>query len=222
MRRLRCLLGRDLALNWNDLGAALRPVMFFALVAVSFPLGLGADPALLRAVAPGLVWVSALLAVLLALDGLFREDAMDGTLEQWLLSDLPLSITVLARLLAQWISHVAPVVLMGPVLGAALGLPLSSCGVLFVTLLIGTPTVLLIGALGSALLAPARSGSGLLGLLVLPLFVPILVFGAGTTMAHVGGAEVTAQLALLGGFLVLALSLLPAGIAVALRIVTGG
>ena len=147
MKRIRCLLGRDLALNWNDLGAALRPVMFFALVAVSFPLGLGADPTLLRAVAPGLVWVSALLAVLLALDGLFREDAMDGTLEQWLLSDLPLSITVLARLLAQWISHVAPVVLMGPVLGAALGLPLSSCGVLFVTLLIGTPTVLLIGAL---------------------------------------------------------------------------
>ena len=128
MKRIRCLLGRDLALNWNDLGAALRPVMFFALVAVSFPLGLGADPTLLRAVAPGLVWVSALLAVLLALDGLFREDAMDGTLEQWLLSDLPLSITVLARLLAQWISHVAPVVLMGPVLGAAWVCPYPAVG----------------------------------------------------------------------------------------------
>lgn len=221
MRLWHCF-QRDLALNWNDLGASLRPVMFFALVAISFPLGMGADPALLREVAPGLVWVAALLAILLALEGLFREDVLDGTLEQWLLSDLPLSLTVLVRLGAQWVANVLPVVLLGPFMAMALGLPLSTSGILFVTLLLGTPTVLLLGSLGSALLAPARSGGGLLGLLVLPLFVPVLVFGAGTTMAHAGGVDVTAQLALLGGMMMAALSLLPVACATALRIVTGG
>ena len=222
MSRLYSAFKRDLALNWNDLAAAMRPVMFFALVAVSFPLGLGADPQLLREVAPGLVWVAALLAVLLALDGLFREDVLDGTLEQWLLSDLPLSLTVLSRLLAQWVSNVLPVVLLGPLMSMTLGLSAGSSGVLLLTLLIGTPTVLLLGSLGSALLAPARSGGGLLGLLVLPLFIPVLVFGAGTTMAHAGGADVSAQLALLAAMLTAAISILPAAIAAALRIVTGG
>lgn len=213
---------RDLALNWNDLGAAMRPVMFFALVAVSFPLGLGADPQLLREVAPGLVWVAALLSVLLALDGLFRDDVLDGTLEQWLLSDLPLSLTVLSRVTAQWIANVLPVVLMSPLVALGLGLTFDTALILMATLALGTPTVMLLGSLGSALLAPARSGSGLLGLLVLPLFIPILVFGAGTTMAYAGGAEVSAQMALLGAMFVAALSLLPAAIAAALRIVTGG
>ena len=222
MSRIWRCFRRDVALNWNDLAAALRPVMFFSLVAVSFPLGMGADPQLLREVAPGLVWVAALLAVLLALDGVFREDVLDGTLEQWLMSELPLSITVLMRLLAQWVSSVLPVVLLGPLMAMGLGLPASSAGILMLTLLIGTPTVLLLGSVGSALLAPARSGGGLLGLLVLPLFVPILVFGAGTTMAHVAGVDVTGQLALLGAMLVAALSLLPVAIASALRIVTGG
>lgn len=222
MSRLWQCFKRDLALNWNDLGAALRPVMFFALVAVSFPLGMGADPQLLRDVAPGLVWVAALLAVLLALDGLFREDVLDGTLEQWLLSDLPLSITVLMRLGAQWVSNVLPVVLLAPLIALALGISAPTAGILWLTLMLGTPTVLLLGSLGSALLAPARSGAGLLGLLVLPLFIPILVFGAGTTMAHASGVEVSAQLALLAAMFVGALSLLPAAIAAALRIVTGG
>ncbi len=222
MTRLIALLRRDLSLIWADLGQALRPVMFFALVGVSFPLGLGANNALLIQVAPGLVWVAALLAVLLALDGLFREDLDDGTLDQWLLSDMALPVTVLVRVFSLWIGAVAPVVVMGPLIAMAFGLDSVTSGVLGVTLLLGTPTCLLLGSLGAALLAAARGGGSLLGLLVLPLFIPVLVFGAGASTAFAGGVDVTGQLALMGAMLAASVALVPLAVAAALRIVTGG
>ncbi|QGG80035.1 heme exporter protein CcmB [Litorivicinus lipolyticus] len=222
MSRLLQCVGRDLKLMWADAGQSLRPVMFFALVGVSFPLGLGANNALLASIAPGLVWVAALLAVLLALDGLFREDLDDGTLEQWLLSDLALPLTVLLRVLTLWLGAVAPIVVLGPLVALAFGLGADAAGVLGLTLLVGTPTCLLLGSLGAALLAAARGGGSLLGLLVLPLFVPVLVFGAGASTAFAGGVDVTGQLALMGAMLAASVALVPIAVAAALRIVTGG
>lgn len=213
---------RDLSLMWADAGQTLRPVMFFALVGVFFPLGLGSDPELLRQAAPGLAWVAALLAILLALDGLFVSDQNDGTLEQWLMSDQPLPLTVLIRLSALWIGSIAPIVLASPLLALAFGMNLNSSLMLALTLLMGTPTCLLLGALGSALLVGAQGGGSLLGLLTLPLFVPVLVFGAGITMGFENGVDVDGQLALIGAMLAFAIALVPLAIAAGLRIVTGG
>lgn len=207
---------------WADASQSLRPVLFFALVSVSFPLGLGANQQLLTQVAPGLAWVAALLAILLALDGLFVEDLEDGTLEQWLMSDQSLPVTVMIRLGALWTGAIAPIVLVGPIMGLAFGMPFGQAMVLGLTLLLGTPTCLMLGALGASLLVGAQGGGSLLGLLTLPLFVPVLVFGAGITVGFAVGVDITGQLALLGAMFGFALALVPLAIAAALRIVTGG
>ena len=222
MTRLSECFRRDLRLQVSDVGTMLRPVIFFGLVGVVFVLGLGSEEQRLAGAAPGIVWAVMVLAVLLAVEGLFRDDLLDGTLDAWLLSDLPLSLTVLSRVMSLWLTSVVPVVLVAPVFALSLGLPASSWVLATLTLALGSLTTLLFAALGAALVAPVQAASGLNGLLVLPLIVPTLVFGSGGLAAHTLGIDVMGQVALLAAFCVAALSVVPVLIAYALRVVTGG
>ncbi|WP_275286274.1 heme exporter protein CcmB [Halomonas elongata] len=213
---------RDLLLLLRRPSTALNPLAFFALVITLFPIGISPDPALLSAIAPGLLWVAALLAALLSLDGLFRNDVEDGTLEQLLLSSRPLPMLALAKVAVHWLSTGLPLALMAPVLGVMLSLPLGSYGVLALSLALGSATLSLIGAIGAALTAGLPRGGVLLSLLVLPLYVPVLIFGAGAVQAAIAGTGVAAHLALLGALLAVALVFAPWAIAASLRISLNG
>ncbi len=186
-----------------------QPPVFFALVTLLFPLALGPESQQLRTLAPGLLWVAALLAVLLSLDGLFRTDLEDGSLEQWLLSGYPLPLLVLARVLAHWLFSGLPLVLLAPLLG------------LLLALLAGSLVLGLLGAVGAALTVGLRRGGLLLSLLVLPLYIPVLILGTGSLQAALLGLPVMGQLAWLGCLAVLALMLAPLAIAAGLRISAG-
>ncbi|MDT8894465.1 heme exporter protein CcmB [Halomonas sp. I1] len=213
---------RDLILLLRRPGAMLNPLVFFALVITLFPIGISPDPELLATIAPGLLWVAALLAALLSLDGLFREDVADGTLEQLLLAAQPLPALALAKVAVHWLSTGLPLALMAPVLGVMLSLPLGSYGVLALSLALGSATLSLIGAIGAALTVGLSRGGVLLSLLVLPLYVPVLIFGAGAVQSVIAGGDVAAHLALLGALLAAALVLAPWGIAASLRISLNG
>ena len=153
-------------------------VLFFILVVTLFPLGVGAEPELLRKMSAGVIWVAALLAAMLSLDGLFRSDFEDGSLEQLLLSAHPVSVLVLAKVIAHWLVTGVPLLIVAPLLAMLLGLPIQALGVLLMTLLIGTPVLSLIGAIGVALTVGLRRGGIILSLLVLPLYVPVLIFAS--------------------------------------------
>jgi heme exporter protein B len=183
-----------------------------------FPLGIGPEAARLRAMAPGVLWVAALLASLLSLGRLFQQDQVDGTLDQWLLSPVPLTLVVGAKVLAHWLLAGLPLVLLAPLLGLQFGLAGDALGVLVVGLLLGTPVLSLFGALGAALTLGARGASVLVTLLVLPLCVPVLIFGAGAVAAQSAGESGTAHLQLLGALLATAAALAPWGTAAALRL----
>ena len=212
------LLKRDLTLAVRHRGEMINPLLFFVLVTSLFPLGIGADPVLLKAIGPGIIWVAALLAALLSLDGIFRSDFEDGTLEQLLLSSHPVSILVLAKVLAHWLVTGLPLLLVSPLLGILLGLPPAGIQVLLITLLLGTPVLSLLGAVGVALTVGLRKGGMILSLLVLPLYVPLLIFAANAVDTAAAGLPITAHLSLISALLVLALSLSPLATAAALRI----
>lgn len=212
------LLGRDLTLAMRHRGEMANPLLFLVLVVSLFPLGIGPEPELLRRLAPGLIWVAALLAAMLSLEGIFRSDFEDGTLEQLVLSSHPMSVLVLAKVLAHWLVTGLPLLIVAPGLGIMLGLEGAALGVLMLTILLGTPILSLIGAIGVALTVGLRRGGVLLSLLILPLYVPVLIFASSAVETAAAGLGWEAQLWILGSLLVLALALSPAATAAALRI----
>jgi heme exporter protein B len=213
------LLRREWQLTWRRPGEVLNPLVFFAMVITLFPLAVGPEPALLQRMASGVIWVAALLATLLSLDGLFRSDFEDGSLEQWVLSPHPLTLLVLVKVLHHWLMCGVMLVLLTPVLGMMLALPWSVIPVLCATLLLGTAVLSLLGAIGAALTVGLKGGgSMLLALLILPLYIPVLILGTGAMDAALQGLPVQGYLLWLGCLAVLALSLAPLAIAAGLRI----
>lgn len=209
---------RDLILAMRRRSDIFTTLFFFVIVVSLFPLGIGPELKTLRLIAPGVVWVAALLASMLALERLFASDHADGTLEQMLLCPQPLSLLVLGKVFAHWLVTGLPLVVMAPVLGIQYDLSAEALGVLMFSLLLGTPALSLIGAIGAALTLGLRGGGVLLSLLVLPLYIPVLIFGAGAVEASTSGLGAQSHLALLGAILVLSLMLTPFAAAAALRI----
>ena len=218
MRAFRTVLARDLTLALRRRGDLANPLIFFIIVVTMFPLGLGPEVDLLARIAPGVLWVAALLAALLSLDAMFHPDYQDGSLEQLLLAPHPLAVLVIAKVFAHWVTTGVPLLLLAPLLGVLLHLPEAAMGVLVIALALGTPTLSFIGAIGVALTVGLRRGGVLVSLLTLPLYVPVLIFGAGAVDNAAGGLPVAAHLSLLGMLLFLAVSLSPWAIAAALRI----
>ena len=212
------VLGRDLRLGMRRLSQIGQPIVFFAMVLTLFPLALSPEPALLRSIAPGVLWVAALLASLLALEFLFRSDLEDGTLEQLLLCGQPLALLLMAKVLAHWMLSGLPLVVVSPLLGMMLGMPVESLGTLMVSLVLGTLILSLLGAVGAALTVGARRGSVLMSLLLLPLAMPVLIFGARATDLAMQGESAEGGLWLLAALLILAVTLAPLAIAAAVRI----
>lgn len=212
------LLRRDLLLAMRRRADVLTTFFFFVMVVSLFPLGVGPEPSVLRTIAPGVIWVAALLASMLALGRLFLADYADGTLEQILLTPAPLALLVLAKVLAHWLVAELPLALMAPLLGLQFDLSSDVLWVLVGSLLLGTPTLSLLGAIGAALTLGVRGAGALLSLLVLPLCIPVLIFGAGAATAVAAGQSAQAQFSLLAGFFLVALVLAPLGAAAALRI----
>jgi heme exporter protein B len=209
---------RDLTLALRRRSDVLTTLFFFVIVVSLFPLGVGAQSSVLRNMGPGVVWVAALLASMLALVRLFASDFDDGTLEQAALSPQPLVLLVAAKVFAHWLVSGLPLVLVAPLLGVQFDLPLGAQGVMTLALLLGTPCLSLIGAIGAALTLGVRGAGGLLALLVLPLYIPVLIFGAGAVSATLSGISATGQLSVLGAFLLITLVLGPWASAAALRI----
>jgi len=212
------ILQREVALAMRQKGEVLTPLVFFVVIASLFPLGVGPESALLLRMAPGVLWVSALLAAMLSLQRLFATDYADGSLEQMALSATPLGLLVAAKALSHFLLSGLPLVLMAPVLGLQFGLDGRSLGILMLSLLIGTPTLSLIGSIGAALTLGVRGAGVLLSLLVLPLYIPILIFGAGAVEADLAGLGASGHLSLLAALLVLSLFFAPLATTAALRI----
>jgi heme exporter protein B len=209
---------RDLLLAVRLRTDVLTIVFFFAIVVSLFPLGVGTEATLLRSLGPGVVWVAALLASMLALGRLFAADFADGTLEQLVLAGEPLPLLCLAKVFAHWVGTGLPLVLLSPLLGLEFGLDSAALSVLAASLLIGTPTLSLIGAIGAALTLGVRGGGALTALLVLPLYVPTLIFGAGAVIAAMQGIEFGGHLSVLGAMLFGAIALAPWAVSAAVRI----
>lgn len=212
------LLLRDLRLALRNRHELVNPLIFFVLVVSLFPLAITPTEEALQAMAPGVIWVSALLAVLLSLDRLFKQDYDDGSLDQLMLSPNPLMILVLAKVTAHWLLTGLPLVIIAPLLGMFMSLPADAISVLVYSLLLGTPVLSLIGAIGVSLTVAVNRGGVLLSLIVLPLYIPILIFGANAVDVAIDGLSVKGQLMFLGAVLALALSLAPLATSVALRI----
>jgi heme exporter protein B len=214
----RWIVARDLTLAWRRRADVLSTLFFFVIVVSLFPLGIGPEMNLLRSIAPGVVWVAALLASMLSLGRVFENDYHDGTLEQLLLTPQPLYLVVLGKVLAQWLVSELPLVLMAPLLGVQFGLEPNTLLILFLSLLIGTPVLSLIGAIGAALTIGLRGGGVLIALLILPLYIPVLIFGAGAVDASIIGVSPLPNVCLLGALLVLSVVFTPWATAAALRI----
>ena len=214
----RCVVYRDLLLALRRRGDVAVALLFFVIVASLFPLGVGAEPERLRSMGPGVIWVSALLSTLLSLGRLFAADHADGTLEQMLLGAAPLGVVAAAKSFAHWLVSGLPLVAIAPLLALQYDLPAALYGVLVLSLLLGTPVLSFVGAIGAALTLGLRGGGVLLALLVLPLYVPVLILGAGSVAMAAAGLAPDGQLLLLGALLVLAAAFAPWAIAAALRI----
>jgi len=214
----RAVVGRDLLIALRHRTDVLTTFFFLVIVVSLFPLGVGPEADTLREIAPGVMWVSALLAAMLSLARMFGTDYADGSLEQLVLTPQPLLVLVMAKVAAHWLTTGLPLVLIAPVLGLQFDLPADSLATLVWSLLIGTPVLSLIGAVGAALTLGVRGGAALTSLLVLPLYVPVLIFGAGAVTATVTGAGAVGHLSLLGAMLMIALVFAPWASAVALRI----
>jgi len=211
------LLRRDLLLALRNRAEYTVPLLFFILVITLFPLALGALPELLSRIAPGIIWVAALLASMLSLDSIFRSDFDDGSLEQILLSAHPVAVLVLAKVCAHWLVTGLPLLIVAPVLAEMLGVAPAAQPILLLTILLGTPVLSLVGAIGVALTVGLRKGGIILSLLVLPLYVPVLIFAASAVENAAQGFDVSQQINMLLAFLFLALSLSPWATAAALR-----
>ncbi|GMT40639.1 MAG: heme exporter protein B [bacterium] len=209
---------RDLLLAMRNRSDILTTLFFFVIAISLFPLGIGPELATLREIAPGVFWVAALLASMLALERLFAIDFADGTLEQLLLTPQPATLLVLAKVLAHWLITGVPLVLLSPLLGLQYDLSLEAIQALMLTLLLGTPSLSLIGAIGAALTLGLRGGGVLVSLLVLPLYIPVLIFGAGAVEATVSGLGAAGYISMLGAIFLLSLVMAPLATVAALRV----
>lgn len=214
----RALLHRDFVLAWRRRGELFLPLLYAVIVAALFPFALGPDPQLLARIAGGVLLVIVVLAMLPALESMFRADLEDGTLEQWLLAPQPLALLALTRVIAHWLTTVLPLVIVMPLLGALLNLPVEVLPVLIVALLVATPLLALLGSVLSALAVGARRSGILMALMLLPLAVPVVIFAAGAVAAAQSGMPYLAPLTWLAAALVLAIVLAPLACAAALRI----
>ncbi|MFZ4378381.1 MAG: heme exporter protein CcmB [Polynucleobacter sp.] len=203
------IIHRDLLLVMRRKSEVLTALFFFVVVTSLFPLGIGADAALLRKIAPGVLWVAALLSTLLGLQRMFAADYLDGALEQLVLSPQPLVLLVAGKIVAHWLVCGLPLVLIAPIIGIQFDLDASSLYVLMGTLLLGTPVLSLLGSIGAALTLGVRGGSVLMSLLILPLYIPVLIFGAGAVYANSVGLDTVGHFSLLGALLILALAFVP-------------
>ncbi|MCA3262253.1 MAG: heme exporter protein CcmB [Telmatospirillum sp.] len=211
------LLRRDLSLALRNVGETLTVLAFFVIAATLFPFGIGPEPQILARVATGIVWVVALLASLLPLERLFQSEADEGGLDQLLLAPAPLEALVLAKCAALWIGSALPLIAVSPIVATMLQLPTEAYGTLLASLLLGTPSLALLGGIGAALAVGARKGSALLALIVLPLAIPVLIFAVAAVEAQIGGLSVRPHLFLLAGFAVFWLTVAPFAMAAALR-----
>jgi heme exporter protein B len=218
MNAMLAIIRRDLLMVTRRKSEVLTALFFFVIVSSLFPLGIGPEPALLRKIAPGVLWVGALLATMLGLQRMFAADHADGTLEQMAISPTPLVLLVTGKIVAHWLVSGLPLVLMAPVLGIQFDLDTGALGVLILALLLGTPLLSLIGSIGAALTLGVRGGGVLLSLLVLPLYVPALIFGAGAVESHIAGLGAGGHLSLLAAILVMAAFFAPWATTAALRI----
>lgn len=212
------VLRRELKIAFRKNAEIINPLWFFIIVITLFPLGLGPEPQLLARIAPGIVWVAALLASLLSLERLFRDDFLDGTLEQLLLLPSPLALTVLGKVCAHWVVTGLPLLILSPVIALLLSLDFNTWKAVALTILLGTPTLSFIGAIGVALTVGLRKGGVLLSLLVLPLYIPVLIFATGAIDAASMGMPLGGYLAILGAMLAGSATLAPFATAAALRI----
>ncbi|GAB6259917.1 heme exporter protein CcmB [Photobacterium sp. R1] len=209
---------RELLIAFRRQADVFNPLWFFIIVITLFPLGIGPEPNLLARIAPGIIWVAALLAALLSLERLFRDDFVDGSLEQMMLMPTPLPVLALAKVIAHWVLTGLPLLLISPLLAILLSLDWSTWQAVVLTLLIGTPTLSFLGAIGVALTVGLRKGGVLLSLLILPLFIPVLIFATSAIEAASLGMGYQGQLALMGAMLAGAATLAPFAIAVSLRV----
>lgn len=212
------VLKRDLTLAYRRRQDLVNPMIFFVIVVSLFPLGVSPEKTFLQASGAGVVWVAALLATLLSLDSLFRSDYEDGSLEQLILTPQPLFLIVLAKILSHWLVTGVPLLILSPMLGVMMHLEFETIKVLMLTLLLGTPVLSLIGAIGAALTVGLKSGGVLISLLILPLYIPILIFGTGTVQAASNMLPIDGYIALMGAILALSLTLSPIAAAAALKI----
>ncbi|TNH02016.1 heme exporter protein CcmB [Testudinibacter sp. TR-2022] len=212
------IIKRELKIAWQKKSELLNPLWFFLLVITLFPLLIGPEPTLLTRIAPGIVWVAALLSALLAFERLFADDFRDGSLEQLMLLAYPLPLTMLAKVCAHWLLTAVPLILLSPIAALLLSLEPTVWWALILTLLLGTPTLSAIGAIGVALTVALRKGGVLLSLLVVPLIIPVLIFSASILDAAQLQLDYSGQLAILGAIMALSVSLAPFAIAAALRI----
>ncbi len=209
---------RDTRLVFRAKGEVIQALVFFVVVVSLFPLAVGPEAALLKRIAPGVVWVAALLSVLLTLPRLFAHDYQDGTLEQLMLSPFPLPLIVAGKMVAHWLASGLPLAIIAPLLGLQFGLDGRELGVLVASLILGTPILSMLGAIGAALTLGVRGGSVLVALLILPLYIPVLIFGAGAVEAVAGGLDYSANLSLLAAGLLVGSLATPFAVAAAVKI----
>ena len=212
------LISRELRIAFRCQSDVYNPVWFFILVITLFPLGLGPSPVLLAQIAPGIIWVAALLAALVSLERLFRDDYLDGSLEQMLLMPVSLHFVVFSKIVAHWLLAGFPLLIISPLLAVLLALDWETYKTLLLTLLLGTPTLYFLGAIGVALTVGLRKGGVLLSLLVLPLFIPVLIFATSAIDMAANGYPIKGQLAMLGAMLLGSATLSPFAAAAALRV----
>ena len=218
LETLLWIVRRDVTLAWRRRTDLFTTLIFFVIVIALFPLGIGPELDTLRLIAPGVMWVGALLASMLALEQLFSADHRDGSLEQLLLTPQPLGVIVLGKVIAHWLITGLPLVVLAPVLGLQYDMSAESLKIMVIALLLGTPTLSLLGAIGAALTLGLRTGGILIALLVLPLYIPVLIFGAGAVEATASGLGGQAHLMMLGAILLVALLATPIATSAALRI----
>jgi heme exporter protein B len=208
---------RELQLAWQKPSQVFQPVFFFLIVVTLFPLGISPAPQLLQEIGGGVIWIAALLSIMLSVDGLFKQEYLDGTLESWLTSSVPMSWLILAKLLASWLISCLILIVMSPLLGMLMSVPDNVLPALILSLLIGTPTLLFIGAIGNALTVSLNQGGVLLSLLILPLYIPVLIFATSMLEAASVNVEYNGHLAILASLLLLSFLLAPFAIAAALK-----
>ncbi len=218
MRPFALIVGRDVRLALRQGGGAMLAVAFFVLAVMLFPLGVGPEPVVLRRIGAGIVWVAALLSALVSLDRLFQADYEDGSLDLLLLGPLPLEIVVVAKCTAHWLSTGLPLIVAAPILALLLNMDVAGLPALVAAMVLGTPTLSLVGAIGAALTVGIRRGGVLLTILILPLYIPVLIFGVAAIDGAISGLGARPHLLILGGLLLGSLALAPWATAAALRL----